>query len=419
MKSRFSQKLAEKPVVSVIGLCIAVAALCVMVFFVHNFYSSLNSMENIQGEKLIKKVKSPSGKYEVEAYLNNGGATTDYAILVVWKDLKNGEKKNIYWNYPCEEAKINWHSDDKIEINSVVLQVPDEVYDYRNDRDTVSGNVISGSAVSGEAVSISDEKYGIDLPELAVFKEELENLIYWQHAKEISPDSMDCIYHYLEEANALDKELSVVFYYREEEWKDYDYIESNFYSIKIVFPELNDMVVNLEYNARGLTSDVEFWEDEEEIEYKKWGEETICVEEKKAKEYQPSDNMTEEKKEILKAIEKEVEKYKGKDSNYSIYIQDFLPGSSQVSGYVLTQGDLEEYEVPLSYLHGMILYEGKKMENYSCFVWNTRHSTAFNGGEWSEKVAKQMVKGTEGEIQVERCLAAYRIEGNKITPIMK
>ncbi len=134
MKSRFSQKLAEKPVVSVVGICIAVAALCTMVFFVHNIYSSLNSMESIQGEKLIKKVKSPSGKYEVEAYLNNGGATTDYAVLVVWRDLKNGEKKNIYWNYHCEEAKINWHSDDEIEINGIVLQVPDEVYDYRNDQ---------------------------------------------------------------------------------------------------------------------------------------------------------------------------------------------------------------------------------------------------------------------------------------------
>ena len=93
-------------------------------------------IQRIRGQEYLSESTSPNGTYSVIAYLNNGGATVDYAVLVVLVDKKSNKEKNIYWNYHCEEANMRWISDEKIEINGIVLNVPDEVYDYRNSDET-------------------------------------------------------------------------------------------------------------------------------------------------------------------------------------------------------------------------------------------------------------------------------------------
>ncbi len=82
---------------------------------------------------MLNKVDSPDGKYTISVYLNNGGATTDYAVLCSVRKNQIEKEKNIYWNYYCTEAKIEWNYEDSVTINGIELNVTDDTYDYRND----------------------------------------------------------------------------------------------------------------------------------------------------------------------------------------------------------------------------------------------------------------------------------------------
>lgn len=90
-------------------------------------------IQRIDGQELINEVTSPNGKHTISAYLNNGGATTDYAVLCSVKNNQTEKEKNIYWNYHCSEVKIEWNDEDIVTINGVELNVTKDTYDYRND----------------------------------------------------------------------------------------------------------------------------------------------------------------------------------------------------------------------------------------------------------------------------------------------
>lgn len=80
-------------------------------------------IQRIDGQELINEVVSPDGKYTVSAYLNNGGATTDYAVLCSVRNNETEKEKNIYWNYQCTEAVIEWNNEDTVTINGIELNV--------------------------------------------------------------------------------------------------------------------------------------------------------------------------------------------------------------------------------------------------------------------------------------------------------
>lgn len=112
-------------------ICIIIAI--VVIGIVYGIKWSFSDIQRINGQEYITESTSPDGKYTVTAYLNNDGATTDYAVLATLKNNKNGKTKNIYWQYHCEEADIEWLSDDTIKINEVELNVKNEIYDYRKE----------------------------------------------------------------------------------------------------------------------------------------------------------------------------------------------------------------------------------------------------------------------------------------------
>lgn len=98
---------------------------------VYHFFYDLNAIK--PGEKLMDSV-SPTGEYTITAYLNNGGATTAYAVLCQLDDGHHA-KKNIYWNYRCDSAEVIWVDDDTVEINGVRLEnVEKDTYDFRRDK---------------------------------------------------------------------------------------------------------------------------------------------------------------------------------------------------------------------------------------------------------------------------------------------
>ncbi len=120
-----------KKVIYVLGVVIAFLFLVIIILFGYRVYKSFTSIDMIKGEECIGKKKSPDSRYEARAFRNDGGATTDYAVLVVLIDLKNGTEKNIFWDYHCDYADMKWNSNNIIEINGIELKVPDQVYDYR------------------------------------------------------------------------------------------------------------------------------------------------------------------------------------------------------------------------------------------------------------------------------------------------
>lgn len=93
-------------------------------------YWAFFDIQRIKGQDYLAESTSPDGKNTITAYLNNGGATTSYAVLCMLKNNENGKTKNIYWQYRCENAEIIWKNCETAIINGIELNVNKEIYDY-------------------------------------------------------------------------------------------------------------------------------------------------------------------------------------------------------------------------------------------------------------------------------------------------
>lgn len=83
--------------------------------------------------ELINETVSNDGKYKVEVYLVNGGATVDSAIRCYLKVDNRLGKKMIYNDYHINSVTISWEDDDTININGHAIDLPDGKYDFRYD----------------------------------------------------------------------------------------------------------------------------------------------------------------------------------------------------------------------------------------------------------------------------------------------
>ncbi|MDK3121389.1 hypothetical protein EHZ13_08795 [Clostridium perfringens] len=82
-------------------------------------------------EELLGETVSSDGKYKVEAYLINGGATVDWSVKCY---LREGEsKKEIYIDYHINEANMIWIDNDTISINNHNIDLPNGKYDFRDE----------------------------------------------------------------------------------------------------------------------------------------------------------------------------------------------------------------------------------------------------------------------------------------------
>lgn len=82
-------------------------------------------------EELLGETVSSDGKYKVEAYLINGGATLDWSVKCY---LREGEsKKEIYRDYHINEANMIWIDNDTISINNHNIDLPNGKYDFRDE----------------------------------------------------------------------------------------------------------------------------------------------------------------------------------------------------------------------------------------------------------------------------------------------
>ncbi|MCR2033421.1 DUF5412 domain-containing protein [Anaerofustis stercorihominis] len=106
----------------------------VIILFIGLFiHRSFFSMSNLPNGKHIFRSSSPSHKYTFNAYLCDGGATTDYAIRGEIIDNNTGKKRNIYWDYRVNIVKSKWINDNSIVINGKKINdVKKDKYDFRN-----------------------------------------------------------------------------------------------------------------------------------------------------------------------------------------------------------------------------------------------------------------------------------------------
>ncbi len=110
---------------------ILIVSVVIIALLFYAVYWAFFDIQRIKGQKYLTESTSSDGKYTVTAYLNNGGATTSFAVLGTLKNNKTGRTKNIYWQYRCEDADITWKSNKIVVINGIELDVTKDTYDYR------------------------------------------------------------------------------------------------------------------------------------------------------------------------------------------------------------------------------------------------------------------------------------------------
>ena len=89
------------------------------------------SMDNLPKGELIETKCSPDGTYVINSYLVSGGATVDFCVRCEVVEISTEKKRNIYWEYRCETAKIEWVDDTTVSINDKLLNVITDSYDWR------------------------------------------------------------------------------------------------------------------------------------------------------------------------------------------------------------------------------------------------------------------------------------------------
>ena len=112
---------------------IMIASILLIIFSLisYGIYWAFFDIQRLDRQEVITISDSPDSFYTVTTYLNNGGATTDYAVLCAVKNNKTGKERNIYWNYHCSTADIEWLDDKTVSINGIELDVTKDLYDYR------------------------------------------------------------------------------------------------------------------------------------------------------------------------------------------------------------------------------------------------------------------------------------------------
>lgn len=111
---------------------ISLIGLIIVFMFMYSIYWAFFDIQRIKGQELMGSYVSPDATYRINIYLNNGGATVDYAVLGEVIKQKGGRSKNIYWEYPCQTAMVEWLDYQTVRINDKVLDVERDTYDYRH-----------------------------------------------------------------------------------------------------------------------------------------------------------------------------------------------------------------------------------------------------------------------------------------------
>ena len=106
--------------------------LLVLIAFIM-FMSSCNffDIEELPSGEIINTVYSPDRKHIINSYVVNGNATVDFSVRCEVVSVESNNKRNIYWEYHCDQANVKWIDNNTVEINGKTLNVITDSYDWR------------------------------------------------------------------------------------------------------------------------------------------------------------------------------------------------------------------------------------------------------------------------------------------------
>ena len=91
------------------------------------------SINNLPKGELQETIYSENKEYAINIYLCAGNATTDNSIRGEIENTRTKDKKNLYWEYHCDEAEVEWIDDITVIINGHKLNVLEDTYDWRDE----------------------------------------------------------------------------------------------------------------------------------------------------------------------------------------------------------------------------------------------------------------------------------------------
>lgn len=92
---------------------------------------SCYSMEKLPKGELLNTYPSPNEEHQINIYLCDGGATTDWSIRGELVECQTQISKNIYWCYHEKDADVQWVDNETVMINGRSLNIHSDVYDWR------------------------------------------------------------------------------------------------------------------------------------------------------------------------------------------------------------------------------------------------------------------------------------------------
>lgn len=112
-------------------VCLTALSSLLVIGFVWWFLFAPSYLRFAPKGEYISQSTSPNGGYIVKVYRSSGGATTPFAIRgeVTYTNKVFNKKKNIYWNYPQETAKVKWVNNKTVNISGHILNVTKDTFD--------------------------------------------------------------------------------------------------------------------------------------------------------------------------------------------------------------------------------------------------------------------------------------------------
>lgn len=98
-----------------------------------NFYRWVNDINRLPKDKYLFSEGSPNGTYRLNIYTGGGGATVGYSIIGEIENTETGKKRNLYFEYHCQDAEVEWLDDETVIINGKKLNVLTDSYAKRTD----------------------------------------------------------------------------------------------------------------------------------------------------------------------------------------------------------------------------------------------------------------------------------------------
>jgi len=111
-------------------VCLGALSAFLVMGFIWWFLFAPSYLQFAPKGEYISQSTSPNGDYIVKIYRSSGRATTPFAIRgeVTYTNKIFNKRKNIYWNYPQETAKVKWGNNKTVNISGHILNVKKDTF---------------------------------------------------------------------------------------------------------------------------------------------------------------------------------------------------------------------------------------------------------------------------------------------------